>query len=94
MNPLSMLQMNPQCAKRLNDETRKRWLTDTVAKQWDWAMTWKWDGVLYWALVWGQAFMIMNVIVSKYVTVFLSWLNSECGILKEGQVDSINCCAI
>mmetsp|Transcript_86601 Transcript_86601/g.244913 ORF Transcript_86601/g.244913 Transcript_86601/m.244913 type:complete len:587 (+) Transcript_86601:1242-3002(+) len=77
------------CAKRLNDQTRKRWLTDIVANQWDYAMTWKWDGVLCWALFWGQAFMIMNVIVSKYVTVFLSWLNSECGILKATQDDEI-----
>lgn len=77
------------CAKRLTAETRKRWLTDTVAKQWDYAMTWKWDGVLYSALIWGQAFMIMNVIVSKYVTVFLSWLNSQCGILKESQSEDI-----
>ena len=51
----------------------------------------QWDGVLCWALFWGQAFMIMNVIVSKYVTVFLSWLNSECGLLKASQVCSLGC---
>ena len=70
------------CSKRLTGKSRKHWLTDTGHSQWKFARSWKWDGVLYSALVWGQVFMIMNVIVGKYINVFLAWLNTECGVLK------------
>ena len=64
------------CAKALekdSDEARD-WVTLFVRTQLEWAKRWAWTQVLTYAIYWGVAYVTLQVVISKFTVLFLSWL--------------------
>lgn len=58
-----------------NDTTGdKGWVTERTAKQINEFRSWDRAKIFTYAVYWGVGFMIMNVVVSKFTILFLSWL--------------------
>merc|ERR1711871_24239 len=62
------------CTKDLSEEEKSLWVTKEVQNQIDSARKWEWSSVLVKALWWGIAYMVLNVIVAKWVILLLSIL--------------------
>ena len=67
------------CTRELkSDRDKELWVTRTCYEQIIHALQWEWTGVITYANYWGAAAMIMNVIIAKYVLIFLAWLIEIC----------------
>lgn len=76
-------------AKKLEDpEEKKLWITTEAHKRMQMASKWEWASVLVKALIWGMVFMILNVIVAKFIIVFLSWLIEFCADVQADAPDA------
>jgi hypothetical protein len=56
----------------------KLWVTRTCYQQIMNALKWEWTAVITYANYFGAAAMILNVIIAKYVLIFLAWLIDIC----------------
>jgi hypothetical protein len=57
-----------------SDEEKADWVTKFARQQLDWMKTWAWTSVLTYACYWGIAYVVMNVVVSRFTVLLLSWL--------------------
>ena len=59
-------------------EDRAYWVTDAVHKLLARMGAWAWTTVLLYAIYWGMAYISVQVLVSRFTILFLSWLISTC----------------
>lgn len=67
------------CSKKIapSDSDRVRgWLTDITRKQYNVVKSWDRVKVITYAVYWGLLYMTMNVIATKFATLFLGWVIS------------------
>jgi len=72
------------CMVKLEEGDEKLWITKSMHSQLTNAQkNWKWTSVLKKAMIWGILFITLNVIVSKFTILFLSWLIDRCKDISE-----------
>ncbi len=59
-------------------EDRAYWVTDAVHKLLAKMSAWAWTTVLLYAIYWGMAYISIQVVISRFTTLLLSWLISTC----------------
>jgi hypothetical protein len=57
--------------------THIQWLTEVANNQLRAVHNWRWTSVLSYVMCWGIFFISVNVGITKIVTIFLSWLNTD-----------------
>ena len=65
-------------------DDKKLWVTRTCYQQIMYALGWEWTAVITYANYFGAAAMVMNVIIAKYVLIFLAWLIDTCATIMAG----------
>ncbi|CAJ1931780.1 unnamed protein product [Cylindrotheca closterium] len=78
------------CSKKMKtDKERSDFITKRARRAIDTYLTWDRSTVFTYAVYWGAAFMILQVIVSQFTVLFLSWLIEATAPLGLGPVTGI-----
>jgi len=79
----------PSTTQNLTDVTSNGWFTVEAQRLIRHFQSWDKTKVIVYAIYWGLAFMILNVIVFQYTLVFLSWLIQTTSDMSLGMVTLI-----